>query len=235
MKRLWVTLIGLGAGLALLGGTVAVQAARKAMTKEERTRLRQSLASKRALKVTRPGGRHGENVVGTIQYDPGAPADSFMSEPGGDRIIANRFNTAVGVPLRSGNLTAFEFFPGAVSGNAVISVVGPPVGTAATQIASIQGVPALPNQFNTFNVSPAVGVPNDFMAGLYVGSFGGTDEVGLRAASNAGQGFHAMQMEFNGAGPGQINTVVALPGQNVMFRSTGNILTPVELMNFQLE
>ena len=77
-----------------------------------------------------------------------------------------------------------------------------------------------------------VAVGADFMAGQYVGSFDGPDQAGLRAASVAGQGFHAHQMNFVGT----IATgVVPLPGQNSMFRATGNILMPVELMDFQIQ
>ena len=40
MKRLYLSVIALGAGVAVLGGVAAVQAARKAMTQQERTQVR---------------------------------------------------------------------------------------------------------------------------------------------------------------------------------------------------
>jgi len=231
MKRVWATVIAVGAGVALLGGTSAVQAARKTTTKEQRAQVRQQRQQgKKPARVGR-GVPKGENVVGTIQYDPGGPPDSVVSEPGGDNIFANHFNTALGAPLRAGNLTAVTFFPGNVANPAIISVLGPPNGTTATQILSIAISGVVGNTFNTANVAP-VGVGPAFMVGQYVGAFGGTDQAALRAASYAGQGFHAMQMNFNSA---SITGVVALPGQNCMFRTTGDVLTPVELMNFRIE
>ena len=65
-------------------------------------------------------------VVGTITYDPGAPADSFISG-GGNDIVTNRFNSALGAPLRPGNVTGVTFFPGNINGSfAIVSVLGRP-------------------------------------------------------------------------------------------------------------
>jgi hypothetical protein len=219
------------------GGVAAVQAARKTMTKEERaqTRLqRQARLGKQKVKAVQGArkGRGTDNLVGTITYDPGAPADSFISG-GGNDIVTNRFNSALGAPLRPGNVTGVSFFPGIINGNyAVVSVLGPPNGTTAAILAIFYVTGAVPNAFNSVALSP-VGVGADFMAGQYVGSFDGPDSAGLRAASVNGQGFHAHQMNF-------INStlatgVVALPGQNSMFRATGNILTPVELLDFKIQ
>lgn len=237
MKRMVAGVVAVGAGIALLGGVAAVSAARKAMTKEERAQVRlqnQQRTGKQVRTVT-PGarrqGRGTENVIGTITYEPGAPADSFMSEPGGNNNIANRFNSALGGPLRPGNLTGVTFFPGIVNATAIVSVMGPPAGGQATIIGITYLLGIVGNTFNTVNVGPfAVGA--DFMAGQYVGGFAGTDQVGLRSASVNGQGFHAHQMNF--VGTNTMTGVVPLPGQNVMFRATGNLLVPVELMDFQV-
>jgi hypothetical protein len=237
MKRVFAGVIVVGAGIALLGGVAAVSAARKAMTKQERAEVRLQRQKRLGVKAkptqaARRQGRGTDNVVGTITYDPGAPADTFMSEPGGNDNIANRFNSAQGGPLRPGNLTAVTFFPGNISATAIVSVMGPPVGGNATIIGITYLLGIVGNTFNTVNVGPfAVGA--DFMAGQYVGGFGGTDEVGLRSASVNGQGFHAHQMNF--IGTNTATGVTPLPGQNVMFRATGNILVPVELMDFKVQ
>jgi hypothetical protein len=237
MKRVLLSVVALGAGVAVLGGVAAVQAARKAMTKEERAQVRQERQQRLGKHVARAvqgakRGRTSDNLIGTITYDPGAPADAFASEPGGNNIIANRFNSALGGPLRPGNLTGVTFFPGVVQGTAVVSVLGAPVGGNATIIGVTYLVGVVGNTFNTVNVGPFA-VPADFMAGQYVGAFGGTDQAGLRNASVAGQGFHAQQMNF--VGTNTATAVVPLPGQNVMFRATGNLLVPVELMDFQVQ
>ena len=239
MKRLVAGVVVVGAGIALLGGVAAVSAARKAMTKEERAqvRLQNRQRTGKEVRTVKPGarrqGRANENIIGTITYEPGAPADAFMSEPGGNNVISNRFDSALGGPLRPGNLTGVTFFPGIVSGTAVVSVMGPPNGAGQATIIGVTYLLGIAgNTFNTVNVGPfAVGA--DFMAGQYVGAFGGTDQVGLRNASVNGQGFHAHQMNF--IGTNTATGVVPLPGQNVMFRATGNLLVPVELMDFQVQ
>jgi hypothetical protein len=239
MKRLYLSVIALGAGVAVLGGVAAVQAARKAMTQQERTQVRLQRQQRlgkhvgRTVQGAKRGPRGSDNLIGTITYDPGAPADAFHSEPGGNDIIANRFNSALGGPLRPGNLTGVTFFPGLVQGTiAVVSVLGAPVGGNATIIGVTYLAGVVSNTFNTANVGPFA-VPADFMAGQYVGGFGGTDEAGLRNASVNGQGFHAQQMNF--VGTNTATAVVPLPGQNVMFRATGNLLVPVELMDFKVQ
>ena len=237
MKRVVAGVVAVGAGIALLGGVAAVQAARKALTKDERAQIRVQRQQRlgvhpKQVQKARRQGKSTENVVGTITYDPGAPADAFMSEPGGNNVISNRFNSALGAPLRAGNLTGVTFFPGNVVSIAVVSVMGPPAGGQATIIGVTYLSGIAGNTFNSVNVGPfAVGA--DFMAGQYVGAFGGTDQVGLRAASVNGQGFHAHQMNF--IGTNTATGVIPLPGQNVMFRATGNLLVPVELMDFQIQ
>ena len=239
MKRMYVAVIAAGAGIALLGGVAAVQAARKAATtKAERAQIRLERQKRLGHHVTkaqhgkRPAGKSTDNIFGTITYEPGAPADAFASEPGGNNVVSNHFNSAMGGPLRPGNLTGATFFPGIVQGTAVVSVMGPPAGGQATIIGVTYLTGIAGNTFNTVNIGPfAVGA--DFMAGMYVGAFGGTDQIGLRNASVNGQGFHAVQMNF--IGTNTATGVVPLPGQNAMFRASGNLLVPVELMDFKLE
>jgi hypothetical protein len=235
---MYVAVIAVGAGIAMLGGVAAVQAARKAATtKAERAQVRLERQKRLGKHVRKAGsvkrqGKSPDNVFGTITYEPGAPADAFASEPGGNNVVSNRFNSALGAPLRPGNLTGATFFPGIVQGTAVISVMGPPAGGQATIIGVTYLTGIAGNTFNTINIGP-FGVGADFMAGMYVGAFGGTDQIGLRNASVNGQGFHGVQMNF--VGTNTATGVVPLPGQNAMFRASGNLLVPVELMDFKLE
>jgi len=237
MKPVFAGAVALGVGVALVGGVVAVQAARKVMTKEERAQVRLERQARLGKHLGKPvqgaqAGRSTKNLVGTITYDPGAPPDAFMSEPGGNNIIANRFSSALGGPLRPGNLTGVTFFPGIVNGTVIVSVLGPPAGGVAPILAITYLIGIVGNQFNTVNLAAPVAVGADFMAGQYVGAFGGTDQAALRSASVAGQGFHAHQMNFAGT---VATGVVPLAGQNVMFRATGNLLVPVELMDFKIQ
>lgn len=237
MKRGLAALVAVGAGVALLGGGVAVQAAKKTMSLDERAKVRLERQAKYGKRVNRPlpagtrKPRGADNLIGTITYEPGPPPDAFASEPGGNNIVANRFNSAQGGPLRPGNLTQVTFFPGNVNGTVVLSFLGPPSGGVAPILAITYLVGIVGNQFNTVNVGP-IAVGADFMAGQYVGAFGGTDQAALRNASVGGQGFHAHQMNFAGS---VATGVVPLAGQNSIYRATGNLLVPVELMGFSTE
>lgn len=173
-------------------------------------------------------------VVGTIQYDPGAPEDFFRTFDGTNRSIGNRFSSANGSPLQTGTVTAVSFFPQAVGGDVIVSFWGAPNTGAGTApfitFATVGGVVSSVFNVAFFNVP----VGPDFMAGLYVGTFGsGPDAMGMRNATYAGQGFHGMQINFIG---GTFGTgFQSLASTNAMFRASGDLLVPVELMDFTIE
>lgn len=172
-------------------------------------------------------------VVGTIQYDPGVPADTFRTDTGpGNQIVANQFDSAEGSPLlATGTLSRVTFYPQVQDGNAILSILGPVQGTVAQVLATVQ-ISGVVN--GTFNQVSALGIPvgSSFLVGQYLGTFNGPDSVGMRSASYAGQGFHGAQLNFAGSVATNFTT---LPGQNTMIRANGNILVPVELMSFEVE
>lgn len=222
---MWV----LGVVAAALVATLATAAS---PTPEEKRAMREADSNRssplRAEQV-RP-----RNVTGTIQYDPGAPQDLFRGDSGGgSEVVVNRFNSNSGDPLKSADLTAVSFFPASGNSSPSLSFFGTPNPTGSAsrlQGGSVTGVVA--STFNVVNFTAPIAVPNDFLAGLYVGTFNAAS-LGMRTASTNAQGFHAAQISFDTANNGDNFTPIA--GQNAMFRASGDILVPVELMTFQVE
>ncbi len=166
----------------------------------------------------------GPEGVGTVQYDPPGPADTFFGAYGA--WYGNRFDTAFGGPLDTGNVTALAFYIGGA--DATFPFVGVFGSGGATPLfsAAISGI--VPFTFNTVPVTGVATVAPGFLAGVFVSSaFGSSaDSVGARTASTNGQGFHAEA--FNGA----TGTFQSL---NAMVRVTGSVFIPVELVGFEVE
>jgi len=173
----------------------------------------------------RPAARVPQGV-GTVQYDPGAPADTFLS--GGPANAAsylngNRFDTRNGQPLSAGTITGISWYQGADPANFAGVVVGP-----------IGGVPVfavsydpLPNTFNA--ISPVIPIPPSFFAGLALSPVASFGSIGARSATYAGGGFHGLQQSFSGGTTNQLTNL------NVMVRVTGSMVIPVELTEFEVE
>jgi hypothetical protein len=71
-------------------------------------------------------------------------------------------------------------------------------------------------------------VGTQFFAGFAVGN-GSFGNIGLRSATTNGQIFHGVQRGFSPA------SSVPLAGQNAMVRIAGNVVIPVELLEFEVE
>jgi hypothetical protein len=169
-------------------------------------------------------------VVGTITYDTGVNA-GFPPDTGAI-VVGNRFNSALGGPLlMTGMVTMAVIFP-QNGGNNSFTFFGPPNGAgSATQIGAIQVANMLAGVFNTVAVT-GITVGPDFLGAFY-GQFGGTPGlVGLDSNQVNGQGFHAFQATT--ALP-QITMFAPIANRNAMYRVVGDVLTPVELMNFKIE
>jgi hypothetical protein len=176
------------------------------------------------------GQRQG---VGTVQYDPGAPADAFGLAPYPLNYFGNRFDTSNGNPLSfPGTVTGVSWYQGLLGyyGPIAIAIAGPPA-TSLSLTAVATSV--APNAFNSVGVSWPFG--GAFIAGLVnpaspAGGAGGYfGSLGLRSASTNAQGFHGIQRNWSGA------VSNALPGQNAMVRVSGNVVIPVELLEFEVE
>lgn len=188
------------------------------------------------------GGRHkpmlpsvpgtgAPNVVGTVQYDTGFNA-GFHPDVG-LRIVGNRFNSALGGQLlMTGMVSMVTLWPQNAGGQ-YVSFLTPPNGTTAMVIDFFL-VTLTANQFNTVTLSAQVPVGPDFF-GMFMGFFGGTPSglLAMDDMQNLNQGFHAWQGTYTSN-----LTVVnmqAVPNRNALFRSTGDILVPVELMDFKVQ
>lgn len=186
------------------------------------------------IPATRPaarpqsGFRANPEAMGTIIYDNGI----VTATPGiSSYMFGNRFNTGAGVPvLASGTLTQLSFFivTGAGTDNVFISLYGAPSGTTAPFVDD-NSVP-LNNGSGMFNTAafptPNVYAGSSFLAGVW---YVAGDTVGLGSGTVNAQGSHGIA----------INDIVGtdfqtLPGLNALVGATGNILTPVELMQFSV-
>lgn len=167
------------------------------------------------------------HVVGTVTYDTGTNNAGFSSGAGTN--VGNHFNSALGGPLlMTGNVASLSIFPAGTGG--YVTVFGPPntMGTAAN-LGSFQFLGAAPAAFNVVAL-PGIPVGPDFLAGLWQN--GSQVAVGMDNMTANGQGFHAFNLNTNfpGAGTG----FTPIPSRNALVRAIGNILVPVELMNFQI-
>jgi hypothetical protein len=172
---------------------------------------------------------HAPHAIGTVTYDTGANNAGFFPQTSGLN-IGNRFNSDMGGPLlMTGQLTMATFFPQAAT--AFITAFGPPnsMGTAAN-FGSFLISGLIPGTFNSANIGPAA-VASDFLAGAWLN--GSSVGVGMDNMSVSAQGFHAFQLvtHFPGAGTG----FAPIANRNTLVRATGNIIVPVELMNFSVQ
>lgn len=171
--------------------------------------------------------------LGTVQYDPGAPADAFLSGLTPSFLFGNRFDTRNGSPLSfPGTATGISWYQGA-SGffpTALALLYALPLGAYSPA----SGVSVGSVSFFAFNSVPvAWPVASSRFVGIRAqaspGGAGYFGSVGMRSASYNSQGFHGIRRTFNGAVSNN------LPGQNVMVRVTGDIIIPVELLEFEIE
>jgi len=161
--------------------------------------------------------------TGTVAYDPGVPADSVVVLTGSVNLYGNLFNTRNSLPLSSGVVTRVSWYTGSVGGFAPVWFATP--GGTATYLGCCSATSA--NAFNS--AALALAVPSSFFLGLDVGGSGAFGSLGLRSATTNSQGFHGRQ-RYSGAGAS--NT---LSGQNMMVRVSGDIVIPVELLDFNVE
>ncbi len=197
------------------------------------TLLAQHPREGKGTKITAKQQSQHVKDFGTVAYDPGAPQDSFRGFSGTNQSVGNIFSSANGSPLQTGTVTAVTVFPIAVGSDVIVTLYGPPTGGGnAANLGFFTVFGMVNSTFNVANLTVPVGPT--FLAGIYIGTFGsGPDSIGMRSVSANGQGFHAMQVDFGNSTSASNFTLIS--GQNAMVRASGDILTPVELLNFSLE
>jgi hypothetical protein len=199
-------------------------------------------AAEPAIRPLRRGearpARHADEpiVIGTIRYDTGINAGFHPDGASGgnlNRVVGNRFNTNLGLPLMMTNMIfMLTVFP-ANSGPQSLSVANGPNSMNSAMVVDYLNVDLMANQFNAVPFSPAVTVGPEFL-GLFLGTFGATQAAGLLGMSDMGtmgQGYHAIEGFYFG---GAATMLVAVPNRNAMMRAPIDVF-PVELMEFRLE
>jgi hypothetical protein len=184
------------------------------------------------------------SVIGTIRYDTGVNAGFHPDMPSGaanlNRIVGNRFDSQLGFPLLLTQMvTMVTVFP-ANDGLQSVSILGTPTTMNTAVVLDYQAANLMAGQFNAIAIGPPVTVGPDFLA-VFLGTFNASQPLGLVGMSDMGtmgQGFHAIQGFYFGAGAGSImlgTMLEAVPARNAMVRATVDPLVPVELIDFKIE
>ena len=185
-----------------------------------------------------------KGLSGTIQYDSG----NVMGTAGiASQMLGNRFDSALNtagticcVPVESsGSITMITFdMVNTFFGSVVWSLYSNVVGTMADQVTSMAR-PGIMTGLNTLSVmSPATA--NAYSNGTFLAGIWQFDTtmtgLGVDTATTGGQGFHAISLN-DGAMGSMLTTVTTGMGGglNAVFRVSGWVLTPVELMSFEIE
>jgi hypothetical protein len=173
-------------------------------------------------------------LIGTVTYDTGVNAGFHpdSASPGQNRVVGNRFNSALGEPLLMTGMVSFlTVFP-ANTGPQSVSLVTPPTTMGTAMVLDFVTAPLIAGQFNSVPF-PAVAVGPDFL-GMFLGTFGTAHAAGLLGMSDMatmGQGYHAVQAFYLAQ---MVTSIEVVPNRNAMLRATGDILVPVELMEFEV-
>lgn len=178
--------------------------------------------------------------TGTVRYDPGSPSFNATAPSNAD-FLGNLFNSGNGQPLESGTVTRVSWYQGRGCGITVCGKEGLSTSFASVAVFPNEGSPSghsgrfvTVSTFAFNSVSLTAVVDPTFFVGLYVPSTGPGEggmwgSVGVASATTNGQGFHGHQRSFAGSDS------TPLTNLNVVMRATGNIVIPVELLEFELE
>lgn len=168
-------------------------------------------------------------ALGTIIYDTGTA--SFVATVSSST-VGNQFDSAFGAPvMTSGSVTMVSFYLLGLGGSAAfVTVYGPVMGTTASPLSSMS-FGGLGLGFNTVTFAGGVSYTgSSFLAGIWNLNTVATptnDALGLDPNTTAGQGFHAMVInDVTGT------SFQTIPSLNSIVGASGDVLTPVELMDF---
>jgi len=195
---------------------------------------------KRQIKINKSAKR----VAGTsITYDTGTVTGTAGLA---SKMLGNRFDSALNTagtmccfPVESsGSITMITFNMVATSfGTGVWSLYSNIMGATAVQVTSMSIVAM--TGLNTLSVmSPTTAnayMNGAFLAGIFQFNIANTG-LAVDSGTTGGQGFHAISIVDAAPGTALANvTTGGGGGLNAIFRVSGNVSTPVELINFTIE
>ena len=176
-------------------------------------------------------------IAGTnITYDDGSSFPGFTAI--NSKTIGNRFDSALnpaGTSIEpveaSGSITMATFIMQAADGNVFFSVFDNINGTTANLVTSLV-IPGTTSA-NTHTFASAVNYTGGpFIAGVW--NFN-TDNIAAGTGTLGGQGFHGVSInDISGTAYNATLTSGGM-GLNALVRVSGNVATPVELLNFEIE
>ena len=173
-----------------------------------------------------------DNVVGTITYDTGT---NFAFQPKtGTTIPGNRFDSALGGPLKTGMVTMFTVFPG-LTANQSFTFWGPPNSqNSAATIVPFMMANIVANQFNAVTLAAPIDTGPTFLVTLFGQLIAppGSNLLGMDDMTVNGQGFHAI---IGTTMLPNLTMIAPIANRNALLRVSGSILTPVELMDFKVQ
>ncbi len=185
-------------------------------------------------------------VPGTnITYDTGTVVGTAGLA---SQMLGNRFDSALNpagtmccFPVESsGSITMITFdMVATFFGSHFWSLYSDIMGTTAMQVTSmaLTGVATGLNTFSVMSPTTANAYMNGaFLAGIWQGTPPTSTALALDTGSTGGQGFHAISINDGTTATGLATvTTGAGGGVNAIFRVSGNVATPVELMRFEIE
>jgi hypothetical protein len=175
-------------------------------------------------------------IIGTITYDNGVNIGFYPDSPmaAQNRIVGNRFDSHLGEPLLMTGMVSFVTVFPANNGPQSVSIALPPNTMNTAMVLDFVNAPLVAGAFNQVPFDPPITVGPDFLA-TFLGTFGTFHAAGLLGMSDMatmGQGYHAVQAFYFA---GMATMIEVVPNRNAMLRVTGDLLLPVELMDFKIE
>ncbi|MEM1182754.1 MAG: hypothetical protein AAGM22_30700 [Acidobacteriota bacterium] len=180
----------------------------------------------------------------TIQYDSGVVTGTFTAAALG-RFVGNRYSSALNgagtalVPVeQTGTITMLTFDMVRTFFSTVTwSLYSDIMGTSAVQVDSVI-IPVAPG-LNSFTVNPTVTdnvyQNGPFLAGIWQFNVMST-AIGVDTNSVGGQGLNLVTInEPQTVAPNTGMGLTDVGGRNAVFRIGGNLVTPVELVDFKIE
>lgn len=161
------------------------------------------------------------------------------------QMLGNRFDSALNTagtaiqPVESsGSITMITFnMVNTFFGSVVFSLYTNVMGTTAMQVTSMAR-PGVMTGLNTLAVMSPTSM-NAYANGTFLAGIWQFDPtmtgLALDSGSTGGQGFHAISINDGAVGTMLTTVTSAAMGVNAIFRVSGDVATPVELMDFSIE